>query len=79
MQNNDNNSRKDFLIKFTLAIGSIFVLSGFNFKKVSDNFFRQKFKTLSEPEANEIIKNSNSPALMQLKPAPAPVGQNNLK
>ena len=73
---NINNSRITFLKKISLAFVSVFGLgiAGFKFQKLLMDSGRG-FKTLSEKEANEIIRNLNSPKPMQLKPEPPPYEQ----
>lgn len=72
MQNHENKSRRDFLKKLPLALGSVVILSGFKSEKTKQ-ISEQKFNTLSESEANKILKNEKFPVLMYLDPAPAPV------
>jgi hypothetical protein len=78
MQKIDKNPRRDFLKLIPLAIVSISVFSFFKFKR-SNRYPEKKFNTLSKSEADEIIKNEEFPALTRLNPAPAPVGQKNIK
>lgn len=69
MQN--NNLRRDFIKKFTFALGSFFALSSFRFDK-SKTVEKQKFKTLSKSEADEIIKNKSYTVSVSLKPEASP-------
>ncbi|MCK9401590.1 MAG: hypothetical protein M0Q51_16575 [Bacteroidales bacterium] len=78
MQRNYNNPRRDFLKMIPIAIVSISAFSFFNFKK-SNKYSERKFNTLSKSEADEIIKNDKFPVSTQLKPAPAPIAQINIK
>ncbi|MBC8320573.1 MAG: hypothetical protein H8E34_07615 [Bacteroidetes bacterium] len=78
MQKTDNSPRRDFLKKIPIAIVSISAFSFLNRKK-SNNHSELKFNTLSKAEADEIINNDSSSGSMQLKPAPAPVAQKNIK
>ncbi len=78
MQKTDNNPRRNFLKRIPIAIVSISTFSFFKFKK-SNNYSEKKISTLSNVEANEIIKNDKFSVSTQLKPAPAPVAQKNIK
>ena len=77
MQNKENNSRRDFLKKLPIAVGSFIAFSSFSFKN-SEKISYQKFKTISKTETNEIIKNNNFNLSLKLKPAPAPIGKRNM-
>lgn len=77
MQKTDNNSRRDFLKKIPFAMVSISTFSFLNFKK-SKTYSENKYNTLSKSEADEIIKNNNSPASTKMNPAPIPLGQKNI-
>jgi len=78
MQKNYNNPRRDFLKMISIAIVSIGAFSFFKFKK-SNNYAEKEFNTLSKSEADEIIKNEKPAVSSQLKPAPAPIAQRNIK
>ena len=78
MQKTDNNSRRDFLKKIPIAMVSISSFSFLNFKK-SNAYSEKNYNTLSESDANEIIKNDNSRLSIQIDPLPAPSGQKNIE
>jgi len=67
---NDNNSRIAFLKKISLAFVSVFGIGFIGFK--FQTFSKSKFKTISNKEANDIIRNMHSPKSKQLKPEPPP-------
>lgn len=79
---NSSNSRRVFLKKLSIALGSVILFSGLDLKKSNANVkqikksgFQEDFqyKVLSKSEADNIIKNNNSPAGIRLKPEPAPI------
>ncbi len=72
MQNQDSNSRRNFLKKIPLALGSVIFLSGFKSEKTNNNIVEQKYKTLSDYEMNNIIRNEKFPVELFLNPSPAP-------
>ena len=74
MRKTNNNPRRDFLKRISIAIVSISSISVFNFNK-SNNYSEITINTLSKSEADEIIKSEKFPASAQLNPAPAPVEQ----
>jgi hypothetical protein len=78
MQKTDNNPRRNFLKKIPVALVSISAFSLFKLKK-SNYYSENKFKTLSNSDANEIIKNEMFSDAVNLKPEPAPKAQNNQK
>lgn len=73
-----DNSRRDFLKMIPLAVVSISAFSFFKFKK-SSTYSEKKFNTLSQSEADEIIKNEMFPVSTRINPAPAPSAQQNIK
>ncbi len=78
MQKSGNNQRRDFLKKIPIAIVSIGVFSFFKLKK-RNRYSEKRFNTLSKSEADKIIKNKKLSIPAQIKPAPAPVAQRNIK
>ena len=84
MQNN-NNSRREFLKKFSVALGSIVILSSFGSKKSKgndmelNNTTKEDFNvsSISESSANDIIKKGKRLTDVKLKPEPAPINNKN--
>jgi len=73
MQIENNNSRSNFLKKIALGIVSVvgFGIAGFNLQK-NHASIKDNTKTISEEEANNLIKSMHSPKPNQLKPEPPP-------
>lgn len=74
MQKIDNNPRRDFLKLIPFALVSIGVFSFFKNKRAI-NYTEKKFSTLSESEADEIIKDERFPVSVRINPSPAPVAK----
>lgn len=71
------NTRAAFLKKMSLALVSVvgFGLAGINFQKFRKNL-GFNIKTLSNHEANELIRNMPSTEPQRLKPKPPPTMRN---
>lgn len=79
---NNSSSRRDFLKKISIALGSLVLISGFDLKKsmgaenkadkslINENL---KFKLVSKSEANDIIKKENLLSEIHVKPESAPL------
>lgn len=78
MQKSGNNQRRAFLKKIPIAIMSIGAFSFFKLIK-RNRYSEIRFNTLSKSEADKIIKNEKLSSPAQIKPAPAPVAQRNIK
>lgn len=84
MQNN-NNSRRDFLKKISVAFGSIVILSSFGTKKTKGNDMEQNkaskedfnVSSISESNAHDLIKNGKRLSDIRIKPEPAPIHNQN--
>ena len=70
---NSPNSRTAFLRKISLGFVSVIGLSlaGINIQKLQISS-EKKNKTISDKQANDIIKNMHSPHPKQLRPEPPP-------
>lgn len=71
MQRVHPNSRRDFLKKVSVAAVTISAFSFLRFRR-SDRHQGIQVESLTEDEANRIIRDSKFPEAPKIKPSPAP-------
>ena len=80
MRKDIKNSRRDFLKKMPVAVGSVVAISSLSFIfRKSRNISQHKVNSLSKNDADELIKKNKSLKSAKIKPSPAPISDKIIK